>query len=123
MKRILIILVFLSFFTILIFDVPKYNELNNISVIDKITIKCRDNYYDINMREVTLLRKDNGITFRYDYYKNKIKNINKIKENNLDKYHKVFYYDRIKSIDTNCSNVDDFKKIFNNNINIKRIKS
>ena len=123
MKRILIILIFLSFLTILIFDIPKYNELNNISVIDKVTIKCSDNYYDVNMREVTLLRRDNGITFRYDYYKNRIKNINKIKENNLDKYHKVFYYDRIKSIVTNCSNVDDFKKIFNNNINIKRIKS
>lgn len=122
MKKIVLLLIFFSILTILLLDIPKYNELNNISIIDKITINCSDNNYNVTLREVTLHRKDNGITFRYSYYKNDIKNIYQLKNNYLDKYHKVFYYDKVKVIDTNCNNSDEFKNIFNKNVIINKNK-
>ena len=122
MRKIIIILIVLSFITILLFDIPKYSELNNISVIDKIKVKCHQNYYDVTLREVTLYRRDSGVTFRYNYYENDVKNLANLKEDYSDKYHKIFYYDKVKYLETNCDNIDVLKKMFNNKIIINKIK-
>lgn len=123
MKRIIVLLVFSSIFIIIFLNTPKYGELNNISVIDKITIKCNNDYYDVTLREVLLLRKDNGITFKYNYYRNRTDDIINIKDDYTKKYHKVFYYDKVKSLETNCVNTDIFKDTFNKKLTINKIKN
>lgn len=123
MKKIIVLLIFSSIFIILFMNIPKYGELNNISVIDKITIICNKDYYDVTLREVHLIRKDNGITFKYNYYKNKIDNIIHLKDDYIKKYHKVFYYDKVKSLETNCNNTDKIMGTFNNKLIINKIKN
>ena len=61
------ILILLSFFI----KIPKYRELNNIKIIDRIDVYCE--YYEL--REV-LLDKDD-YNYEYKYYKEKKINKNK----------------------------------------------
>lgn len=62
-KYILIIILFLilSFFI----KIPKYKELNNIKIIDKVYVYC-DHY---KLREIKLDKDD--YNYEYEYYKEK----------------------------------------------------
>ena len=66
-----ILLIFIFIILSIFIKVPKYNELNNIKIIDKVYVYC-DSY---KLREI-LLDKDD-LTFEYKYYK--VKKINKNK--------------------------------------------
>ena len=104
MKKIIILLLVFLFIGLL-FNIPKYNELNNIVIIDKIKIDC-SNDIDILLREVNPVKTDNGITYNYTYYKNNIKNINMFKSSFTNKYHKSFYYNKVKILESNCNDID-----------------
>ena len=61
MKKILLLLII-----IISFYVPKYNELNNITIIDKIIIECRNNNYNITLREKYISKKDKNQKYKYN---------------------------------------------------------
>lgn len=90
MKKIIIITIILIGY----FFIPKYNELNNIILIDKITIKHIDNKYNIVLREKYLTKEENNLKYKYKYYYDTIENINNI--NKL--YNKKFYLKKAKYI-------------------------
>ena len=116
MKMFFIVLI--TSLIILFGNVPEYNELNNIIIIDKINIEC-DKNYNVKIREINLFKDDNGITYKYTYYNNKVDDLNDLKKSNFSKYHKLFYYDKVRYLDTNCSNIDMIKNTLN--INPKKI--
>ena len=78
MKKILILIIIIIG-TYLLLDIPKYIELNDLKIIDRITINC-DN---IILREIIPVKDDNSIEYKYKYY-------NKINNN--------FYYKKAKII-------------------------
>lgn len=90
MKKIIIITIILIGY----FFIPKYNELNNIILIDKITIKHIGNKYNIILREKYLTKEENNLKYKYKYYYDTIENINNI--NKL--YNKKFYLKKAKYI-------------------------
>ena len=79
MKKYLILIIILIIISLFI-KIPKYRELNNIKIIDKIYVYC--DYY--KLREI-LLDKDD-YNYEYKYYNEK--NINKNK----------YYIDKAKYI-------------------------
>lgn len=82
------------FIPILFINIPEYVELNNIAVIDKITIKCINNYYYITLREVIPIKDDNGIKYKYKYYKDNGNNINYIINKIDNNTKRKLYYKR-----------------------------
>ncbi|MBR5369975.1 MAG: hypothetical protein IK137_01580 [Bacilli bacterium] len=78
-----ILLIFIFIILSIFIKVPKYNELNNIKIIDKVYVYC-DSY---KLREILLDRDD--LIFEYKYYK--------VKKIDRDKY----YINKSKIID-NC---------------------
>lgn len=119
MKRIIII-VFFVIVLFICFGVPKYIELNNLSIIDKVNIQCSKDMFFISLREIQPIKDDNGIRYKYVYYKENINDIGNIKTYYYNKYKKNFYYNKIKTITTNCNNTDLIKNEFK--IDTKKIK-
>ena len=119
MKKNLIILLIIILISTFI-KIPKYIELNNLTIIDKVKIKCNDNNKTIILREIKPIKTDNGITYKYNYYKNNVEDISKIKKTYEEKYHKKFYYDKVKYLSTNCNDINIIKEKLN--INPKKIK-
>lgn len=64
MKKYILLIIIFIILSIFI-KIPKYKELNNIKIIDRIYVYC-DSY---KLREI-LLDKDD-LTFEYEYYREK----------------------------------------------------
>lgn len=110
------IILIISFFA----KIPKYNELNNIIIIDQISINC-DNK-EITLREINPLKEDNKITYKYKKYKIKTNNLKKINEILEKKYKKQFFYNKTNKLITNCNNINIIKdKLKLSNIKIKEL--
>ena len=88
----------------LIFNIPKYRELNNIHIIEGIGINCINDKQIVYLKEIISEKDDSGIEYKYRYYTyhNKINN-NKI------------YLKGTKYIITNCINTSNFINTYNLN--------
>lgn len=88
----------------LIFNIPKYRELNNIHIIEGIGINCINDKQIVYLKEIIPEKDDSGIEYKYRYYTyhNKINN-NKI------------YLKGTKYIITNCINTSNFINTYNLN--------
>ena len=91
MRKIIIIL------SVLLFSlfVPKYVELNNLIIIDKIEIKYTNKYY-VRLREILPIRDNNGINYTYNTYKYTFSDIDEMNKFFYNK--KRFYLDKVKSL-------------------------
>lgn len=92
MKKIIILILI----TVIIkMYIPKYNELNNVIIIDKIIINCNKKN-NITLREKYITKDGNDLKYKYKYYKIKTNDLNDI--NNLFKknYHKNLYLKKAK---------------------------
>ncbi|MBQ9019103.1 MAG: hypothetical protein IJ097_02165 [Bacilli bacterium] len=81
MKNTIILFIILFIFSLFV-KLPKYRELNNLKIIDKLIIKCDK----VILREIVPTRDDNGIEYEYKYHIEK--SINKTK----------YYIDKAKII-------------------------
>ena len=88
----------------LIFNIPKYRELNNIHIIEGIGINCINDKQIVYLKEIIPEKDDSGIEYKYRYYTyhNKINN-NKI------------YLKGTRYIITNCINTNEVINIYNLN--------
>lgn len=88
----------------LIFNIPKYRELNNIHIIEGIGINCINDKQIVYLKEIIPEKDDSGIEYKYRYYTyhNKINN-NKI------------YLKGTKYIITNCINTNEVINTYNLN--------
>ena len=101
MKKYLILL-FIIIIVSLFIRIPGYNDLNNIIVIDKINIKCIDGKYHISLREISPIKEDNGLSYKYKYHYEIINNLDDLNKLNQKKYHNNLYYDKAKKHFNNC---------------------
>ena len=89
----IILLIILSFFI----KIPKYIELNDLKIIEKVYFDCdKDIYY---LTEVIPIRDDNGIEYNRKKYKLKYNDIT----------NKYFLRD-VKKISSNCLDEKEIKK-------------
>lgn len=88
----------------LIFNIPKYRELNNIHIIEGIGINCINDKQIVYLKEIIPEKDDSGIEYKYRYYTyhNKINN-NKI------------YLKGTRYIITNCINTNEVINTYNLN--------
>ena len=88
----------------LIFNIPKYRELNNIHIIEGIGINCINDKQIVYLKEIIPEKDDSGIEYKYRYYTyhNKINN-NKI------------YLKGTKYIITNCISTNEVINTYNLN--------
>lgn len=86
-----------------IFLVPKYNELNNITIIDSIGIEKNNNNYIIYFREVIPVKIDNGLKYNYKIYNIKTSKLDKAVTLFEKKQNKKLYLDKVKFLITNTS--------------------
>ena len=91
MKKIIILIIVLS----LTLFVPKYIELNDLIIIDKIEIIYTDEYH-IRLREVLPIRDNNGINYTYKTYKYTFNSIDEMTKYFNNK--KRFYFNKVKSL-------------------------
>ena len=84
-----IILIVLLFIISIFINIPKYIELNNLMIIDRIEINCDS----ITFREVKPTKGDNGISYEYKTYTEDGTDINIIK-----KKYKNIYIEKSKII-------------------------
>ena len=75
--------------------VPKYIELNDLIIVDKIEIIYSDKYY-IRLREILPIRDNNGIKYTYNTYKFNFNNIDEM--NKFFNNKKRFYFNKVKSL-------------------------
>ena len=99
--------------------IPEYKELNNLIIVKEIEVKCKDNEYNVKLKEVIPEKEDNGIEYKYKDYKEKGTNLKEIKTSLEKNTYKKFYYKRTNYLITNCNNEKDIMKTFN----IKRKKN
>ena len=93
MKKTIIIITLL--FTISLFiRIPNYLELNNLIIIDKINIDCKNK--TINYSEVIPYKDNNTINYKYKEYT--------YKYNTIDEFFKMknIYYKKAKINKNNC---------------------
>ncbi len=111
----------IMFLTLLLLPIPDYVELNHLSLITSMDIKCYSNYYEVSIEEVTPKKEDNGIEYQYHTYQASGDNLLSVKEKlEADIQQKVYYYG-IKKVTTNCSNPKQVLDVFG--IPSKKIES
>ena len=103
MKKNILILISVILIS-LIFNIPKYRELNNIHIIEGIGIYCINDKQIVYLKEIIPEKDDSGIEYKYRYYTyhNKINN-NKI------------YLKGTRYIITNCINTNEVINTYNLN--------
>lgn len=110
-KKIIIIISIL--FPLLFIKIPKYKELNNLIIVETIEVKCKNNGYSVELKEILPQKEDNSIKYEYKKYKDEGKNLKNVKKSIEKKTQKKFYYGKTQYIITNCSNEDEILKVFN----------
>lgn len=101
--------------------IPEYKELNNLIIIKTIEVKCKDNKYQVKLKEILPEKEDTSIKYKYKDYEEEGNNLKDIKEKIEESTNKKFYYKKIDYLITNCNNEKEIMKIFN--IKEKRIKN
>lgn len=67
MKKVYFIFIILIIICFIFINDSKYVELNELIIIDRIEIECKDKYY-LKFREVIPRRDNNDISYKYKYY-------------------------------------------------------
>ena len=104
MKKIL-----LGFFSFLYLFViwwwnPKYVELNHLMIIDKVNVKCVEDHYLVNLREVNPIRDENGIHYEYEKHSIEGYDFVSIREELEKQSKKKLYFQKAKITYQGCSN-------------------
>ena len=99
-KIIFIILVIIS---TKIIKIPEYIELNDLAIIKEIKIECKNNNYEVTLKEIIPKKDENGINYEYKYYKEINNSLDKAYKNIEQSINKKIYLDKAKTIKYNCT--------------------
>ena len=108
MKKILLITIIIL--ELLIIDIPNYVELNNLAIIEEITIIKTKDTYKIELKEIIPIKKDQGINYNYKYYKEQSTTLENALTKIKNKTKKKLYLKKAKFLTTNISTT---KKLIN----------
>ena len=112
MKKILIIVVILVV-SLLFIDIPKYEELNNLAIIDAIGIENDNGMVKLILRELIPTKDDNGIEYNYVYYNSKADTVEEAYKKIKKSTKKRVYLDRCSYLILDNNYTDDVKKKLN----------
>ena len=101
MKKILLITIIIL--ELLIIDIPNYVELNNLAIIEEITIIKTKDTYKIELKEIIPIKKDQGINYNYKYYKEQSTTLENALTKIKNKTKKKLYLKKAKFLTTNIS--------------------
>ena len=101
MKKILLITIIIL--ELLIIDIPNYVELNNLAIIEEITIIKTKDTYKIELKEIIPIKKDQGINYNYKYYKEQSTTLENTLTKIKNKTKKKLYLKKAKFLTTNIS--------------------
>lgn len=99
MKKIFLLIIIILELSLI--KIPTYTELNNLAIIEEITIKKDDTNYTITLKEIIPIKEDQGIKYEYNYYKEKSVSISKALNKLEKKTKKKLYLNKAKSLITN----------------------
>lgn len=99
MKKILLIITIIL--ELLIIDIPTYVELNNIAIIEEITIIKEKNKYKIKLKEIIPIKANQGIEYKYKYYEEESTTLKKTIKKINQKTKKKLYLKKAKFLTTN----------------------
>ena len=107
-KLFIIIIIILGAY---IFKIPKYNELNNLAIIESIAVEYDGTNYTLYLKEIIPTKNDQGIKYNYKYYQAKDKTIESSYKKIKTKTKKKLYLKRCKFLITNIHNSENIIKI------------
>lgn len=107
-KLFIIIIIILGAY---IFKIPKYNELNNLAIIESIAVEYDGTNYTLYLKEIIPTKNDQGIKYNYKYYQEKDKTIESSYKKIKEKTKKKLYLKRCKFLITNIHNSENIIKI------------
>ena len=110
MKRLLLFIIILV--GAFIFKIPKYVELNNLTIIEGIGIEHLDNKYTIYLKEIIPKKKENGIIYEYKFYQSSDTNLNDAYKRLKTTTKKKLYYDDVKFLVLNIDKSNKVIKLF-----------
>lgn len=99
-KYILIIIIIIELVT---FKIPPYIELNNLAIIEEITVEKENNHYTLTLKETIPIKDDQGINYKYKYYTKTAKTIKKAYNYLQNSTKKKLYLNKTKSLITNMT--------------------
>ena len=91
----------------LFLDIPQYNELNDIAIIEEISIEKASNIYTITLKEKRALKGSTGIEYLYDYYVFNSSSIESGFEHLRNHSGKTLVFEHLNKLVTNISNIKD----------------
>ena len=94
MKKLIIIIIFIIIG--LLIKIPKYEELNNLAIINTIAINNKNGKVTLILKEIVPKKNDNGIDYDYTYYKSTSNSIDKALVNIKSKTKKKIYLQKCK---------------------------
>ena len=97
-KLILIIIIIIE---LLIIKIPPYIELNNIAIIEEVTIIKQDNKYHLTLKEIIPTKAEQTIKYKYKTYESTGTSIKNALSNIKTK--KKLYLNKAKSLTTNIN--------------------
>ena len=107
-KLFIIIIIILGAY---IFKIPKYNELNNLAIIESIAVEYDGTNYTLYLKEIIPIKNDQGIKYNYKYYQEKDKTIESSYKKIKEKTKKKLYLKRCKFLITNIHNSENIIRI------------
>ena len=113
MKRLILILIIIL--ELFIIKIPEYNELNNIAIIEEITIIKTNNKYHITFKEIIPIKENNSLTYKYKNHKIKTNDLTKSLEEISKTTKKKLYLSKTKSLTTNLTYSNEIIKLYNIN--------
>lgn len=128
MKKIITLILLIIF--LLLIKVPKYVELNNLAIIEGISVEYNYGSYFVTLKEIIPTKDDNGIKYSYKYYSYKESSLDNIYKK-ISNSNKKIYLKKTKYLVTNITkskkiikkfNLVDVK-IYHNKDSLKKLKS
>lgn len=110
MKKIFLTLIIIL--ELLIIKIPEYNELNNIAIIEEISVIKQNNKYHITFKEVIPIKENNSLTYKYKEHKIKTNDLTKSLDEISKTTKKRLYLSKTKSLTTNLTYSNKIIKLY-----------
>lgn len=110
MKKIFLTLIIIL--ELLIIKIPEYNELNNIAIIEEISVIKQNNKYHITFKEIIPIKENNSLTYKYKEHKIKTNDLTKSLEEISKTTKKKLYLSKTKSLTTNLTYSNKIIKLY-----------
>jgi len=111
MKKIFFVII--VFIIAILIKIPKYDELNNLAIIESVAVIYENKDFTIYLKEIIPIKDEQGINYEYEYYHAKSSSLEKTLQKIKSNTKKKIYLKKSKFLVTNYENSDFLKKKLN----------